>query len=33
MPGVVEHGLFLGLARTVLVGRDVGVDVLTRPRI
>jgi ribose 5-phosphate isomerase A len=30
-PGVVDHGLFLGMATTVLVGRSDGkVDVLTR---
>jgi ribose 5-phosphate isomerase A len=28
--GVVEHGLFIGLARTVFVGRGDGVDVLLR---
>ena len=25
--GVVEHGLFLGLARTVIVGKDKGADI------
>jgi ribose 5-phosphate isomerase A len=30
IPGVVEHGLFVGLATTVLVGRGGSVDVLTR---
>jgi ribose 5-phosphate isomerase A len=29
--GVVEHGLFLGMAETVLVGRESGVEVLTAP--
>jgi ribose 5-phosphate isomerase A len=32
IPGVVEHGLFINLATTVLVGRPGGVDVLTRSR-
>jgi ribose 5-phosphate isomerase A len=30
IPGVVEHGLFLGLARTVIVGGDAGVQILER---
>jgi ribose 5-phosphate isomerase A len=30
IPGVVEHGLFLGLARTVIVGGDQSVQVLER---
>jgi len=29
--GVVETGLFLGLASTIVVGRPAGVEVLTRP--
>ena len=28
--GVVEHGLFLGMARTVVVGREKGAEVLER---
>ncbi|XBQ16036.1 MAG: ribose-5-phosphate isomerase RpiA [Oceanicaulis sp.] len=28
VPGVVENGLFIGLARTVIVGEDAGVKVL-----
>ncbi|MCW5725222.1 MAG: ribose-5-phosphate isomerase RpiA [Maricaulaceae bacterium] len=28
IPGMVEHGLFLGLARTVIVGEDHGVKVM-----
>ena len=27
IPGVVEHGLFLGLATTVIIGKAVGVDI------
>jgi ribose 5-phosphate isomerase A len=27
IPGVVEHGLFLGLARTVILGRAVGAEI------
>ncbi len=30
IPGVVEHGLFLGLARTIVVGGDQAVQVLER---
>jgi len=29
VPGVVEHGLFLGLADTVILGRDKGADIRT----
>ncbi|HEX2593245.1 MAG TPA: ribose-5-phosphate isomerase RpiA [Rhizomicrobium sp.] len=29
--GVVEHGLFIGLATTLLVARESGVEVITRP--
>ncbi|MDQ6422792.1 ribose-5-phosphate isomerase RpiA [Paenibacillus sp. LHD-117] len=33
IPGVVEHGLFIGMAAQVIVGRSDGtVDVLDRPR-
>jgi ribose 5-phosphate isomerase len=33
VPGVVEHGLFLGMAECALLGRPDGeVDVLQRPR-
>jgi ribose 5-phosphate isomerase A len=28
IPGVVEHGLFLGLAHTVIVGDEAGVEIL-----
>lgn len=28
MPGVVEHGLFIGFADLVLIGNDVGVEVI-----
>ena len=31
MPGVVDHGLFVGLADTVIVGRGEGTDVIDRP--
>ncbi len=31
LPGVVEHGLFLGVADRVFVGRPGGVEVLRRP--
>lgn len=31
LPGVVEHGLFLGIADAVLVGGSGGVEVLRRP--
>jgi ribose 5-phosphate isomerase A len=31
LPGVVEHGLFIGLATTVLVGRASGVEQLHAP--
>ena len=32
VPGVVEHGLFLGMAERALLGRpDGGVDVLEAP--
>lgn len=27
VPGVVEHGLFVGMAKTVIVGTDSGVDI------
>jgi ribose 5-phosphate isomerase A len=30
--GVVEHGLFVNLADTLIVGRSDGVDVIERPR-
>lgn len=30
IPGVVEHGLFLGLARTVILGKSEGADVKRR---
>lgn len=30
VPGVVGHGLFIGLAHTLVVGRDGGVDVIER---
>jgi ribose 5-phosphate isomerase A len=30
MPGVVDHGLFVGLAHTVIVGRDEGTVVIER---
>ena len=33
IPGVVGHGLFLGMADTVLVGSDKGVRTLRRPRV
>ena len=29
--GVVEHGLFLGLADALVVARDSGVEVVSRP--
>ena len=32
LTGVVEHGLFRGMARQVLVGKPTGVDVIDRPR-
>ncbi|WP_084396030.1 ribose-5-phosphate isomerase RpiA [Henriciella aquimarina] len=28
VPGVVEHGLFIGMARTVIIGQDVGAAVI-----
>ena len=28
IPGVVDHGLFIGLARTIIVGTSAGVDVI-----
>ena len=31
MPGVVGHGLFIGLANTVIVGRGEGTLVIDRP--
>jgi ribose 5-phosphate isomerase A len=31
LPGIVEHGLFIGLAHTVILGRPDGVEVLGRP--
>ena len=31
MPGVLDHGLFIGLATEVIVGTDVGVKQLRRP--
>jgi ribose 5-phosphate isomerase A len=31
IPGVVENGLFVGMAETVLVGRPNGVESLQRP--
>jgi len=31
IPGVVEHGLFIGLARTAIVGGPGGVHVIERP--
>jgi ribose 5-phosphate isomerase A len=31
LTGVVEHGLFLGMAAQVIVGRDESVEVITRP--
>ncbi|MCA9552649.1 MAG: ribose-5-phosphate isomerase RpiA [Myxococcales bacterium] len=31
LPGVVEHGLFVGMADVLLVGRDGGVDVIRAP--
>jgi ribose 5-phosphate isomerase A len=31
IPGVVEHGLFLDLARTVIVGDASGVEILEKP--
>lgn len=30
IPGVVEHGLFLGLAQTVILGKDVGAEIKRR---
>jgi ribose 5-phosphate isomerase len=30
MPGVVDHGLFVGLAHTVIVGRGEGTVVIER---
>ena len=27
IPGVVEHGLFIGLARTVIIGSDEGASI------
>jgi ribose 5-phosphate isomerase A len=32
IPGVVEHGLFIGLARTAVIAGPEGVDVIERPR-
>jgi ribose 5-phosphate isomerase A len=31
IPGVVEHGLFIGLARTAIIAGPDGVDVVERP--
>jgi ribose 5-phosphate isomerase A len=31
MPGVVEHGLFIGLAEVVILGTGSGTEILTRP--
>jgi ribose 5-phosphate isomerase A len=31
IPGVVEHGLFIGLARTAIIAGDKGVEVLGDP--
>jgi ribose 5-phosphate isomerase A len=31
IPGVVEHGLFIGLARTAILGGRDGVRVVERP--
>jgi ribose 5-phosphate isomerase A len=31
VPGVVEHGLFIGLARTAIIAGDKGVEVLGDP--
>src|SRR3990167_2711708 len=28
VPGVVEHGLFIGLARTVIIGAETGADII-----
>lgn len=28
VPGVVEHGLFIGLARTVIIGTETGADII-----
>lgn len=28
VPGVVEHGLFIGIARTVIIGADDGADII-----
>ncbi len=33
VPGVVEHGLFIDLAETVIIGEDDGVRVLRRPAL
>jgi ribose 5-phosphate isomerase A len=32
IPGVVEHGLFIGLARTAVIAGPEGVDIIERPR-
>jgi ribose 5-phosphate isomerase A len=31
IPGVVEHGLFIGLARAAIIAGDKGVEVLGDP--
>jgi ribose 5-phosphate isomerase A len=31
IPGVVEHGLFIGLADTVIVGEETGARLVTTP--
>jgi ribose 5-phosphate isomerase A len=31
IPGVVEHGLFIGMARTVILGKAKGVEIRERP--
>ena len=28
MPGIVEHGLFIGFADTVIIGTDNGIEVI-----
>ena len=28
MPGVVEHGLFIGFADTIIIGTDDGIEVI-----
>jgi ribose 5-phosphate isomerase A len=30
IPGVVEHGLFIGLARTIILGKAKGVEILEK---